>query len=327
MASYFNDIRVPTPRIVSVEVGGKNAPGVALQLDGEVATDIQTAGAAAPGAAIVSYFAENSVDGIHAALTAALKDTVNKPSVISISYGSPEGDEGNSPAEMEALNALFIQAARLNVTVIVSSGDTGSTLGANALKVEFPASSPFVLSCGGTSAVVSAGFKKISSETVWNEVWKFQGNTMPLATGGGFSAQFTRPPYQETAIGRGSYPQGFRGVPDVAASADPSRYGYFIRTIADAIAGGTSAAAPLWAALIARINQKMGARGFVNPDLYAAAQRFPASFKSITQGNNSLDPQTTSDWQANPNGWDPCTGLGCPNGAELLKALLNLQTT
>lgn len=171
--------------------------------------------------------------------------------------------------------------------------------------VDFPASSPSVLGCGGTKLLASNG--KISSEVAWNETVIDEG-----ATGGGVSTVFALPTWQ-THAGVPKAPSNFigRGVPDVAGNADPVT-GYEILVDGQSeVVGGTSAVAPLWAALIARLNQQLGkSLGYANPLLYGTKGN---GFHDITQGNNGA-------YQAKL-GWDACTGLGSPNGSAMLAAL------
>jgi kumamolisin len=172
--------------------------------------------------------------------------------------------------------------------------------------VDLPASLPPVLACGGTRLNTSHG--KITSETVWNELAQNEG-----ATGGGVSRIFALPSYQSSA-GVPVHPEtkfAGRGVPDVSGDADPVT-GYQVRVDGkNLVIGGTSAVAPLWAGLIAVINQQIGKQvGFVQPALYRIGS---SAFRDITTGNND-------GYNAAIN-WDPCTGLGSPNGAALLKAL------
>jgi kumamolisin len=191
------------------------------------------------------------------------------------------------------------------VTVYCAAGDNGANdfppgqgqqPGNHA---DFPASSPHVVGCGGTRITVSGS--SITDEEVWND----PGDG---ATGGGFSALFPRPDWQPETQG-----QNKRGVPDVAGDASPLS-GYVVRVDGqNTVIGGTSAVAPLWAGQTALLNQKLGRPiGFANPALYGLA---PASgaFKDITVGNNN-------GFNAGP-GWDPCTGLGRPDGARLLAGL------
>ena len=196
----------------------------------------------------------------------------------------------------------------MGVTVLAASGDSGSTDGSSDGKptVDFPASSPYVIGCGGTRLSLSG--TKIISEVVWNDLSSDEG-----ATGGGVSGFFALPTYQQTA-GVPKSPSGFvgRGVPDVAGDADPETGYSLIVDGSTAVIGGTSAVAPLWAGLIALINQsRKQPVGFLNPLIYAATVE--SSFNDITVGDN--------DGYNAGKGWDACTGLGSPNGAKLLQAL------
>jgi kumamolisin len=310
LAQYFKSLGIAKPPVVTaVDVaGGSNQPGGAA--DGEVMLDIEVVGALAPGAAIVVYFAPNTDQGFYEAISQAAHDTVHKPGVMSISWGGPE-DSWTGQAR-EAMQTALEDAAALGVTVTVASGDSGSGDGESDGQphVDFPASSPYALGCGGTKLLASAG--KITSEVVWNETSAGEG-----ATGGGVSVLFALPAWQEK-IGVPKAPNGMagRGVPDVAGDADPLT-GYQVLVDGEAqVIGGTSAVAPLWAALIARCNQKLTAPlGDVHAALYQIGEK---AFRDITQGNNGA-------YQAGP-GWDPCTGLGSPNGAALLSALAALRS-
>jgi kumamolisin len=211
------------------------------------------------------------------------------------------------------MNSALQDAAALGVTVTVACGDNGSTDGQadGELHTDFPAASPYALACGGTTLAGSG--TTISSESVWNEIANNEG-----ATGGGVSKVFPLPSYQGSA-GVPAQPQtGFagRGTPDVAGNADPST-GYQIRVDGqDEIVGGTSAVSPLWAALTALLNEKLGSPvGFLNPKLYPLNE---TGFHDITNGSN--DDSGLGYYSAGA-GWDPCTGLGSPDGAALLNAL------
>jgi kumamolisin len=305
LQSYFSLIGLKQPKVSAVAVdGGLNQPGG--DADGEVMLDIEVIGSIAPGAAIVVYFAPNTDQGFHDAISAAIHDTARKPSIISISWGGPE-DSWTQQAR-DALNAALQDAATVGVTVTVAAGDDGSTDGVTDGKqhVDFPASSPYVLSCGGTKVTQSGN--KISAEAVWNELSKNEG-----ATGGGVSNFFPIPDYQKNANVPTSLDTGFagRGVPDVSGDADPET-GYYVRVDGQMqVIGGTSAVAPLWAGLAALLNQQLGHPiGFVNPKLYAIPG---ASFRDIVTGDNGA-------WKAGP-AWDACTGLGSPNGVAVGNAL------
>jgi kumamolisin len=172
-----------------------------------------------------------------------------------------------------------------------------------------------VLACGGTRLVGSSG--TISSETVWNDLASNEG-----ATGGGISDVFPLPSWQAGAgVPASANPNHHvgRGVPDVAGDADPTT-GYV--TLVDGqsgVIGGTSAVAPLWAGLMALINQSFGKPvGFVNALLYQNQEK-TADFKDITSGNNGA-------YSAGP-GWDACTGLGSPIGAQVASVLGVTPTT
>ena len=316
LKKFFNGVQVPEPTVSAISVdGGKNTPG--SDADGEVELDIEVAGAVAPGANIAVYFAPNTDQGFINAIIDAAHDTSRKPSVISISWGAPE--DAWTAQSQQAMNAALQDAATLGVTVTAASGDNGSSDGVTdgKLHADFPASSPFILACGGTTLRGSGN--TISSETVWNETAQNEG-----ATGGGVSNVFPIPAYQQSA-GVPANPQttfAGRGVPDVSGDADPSTGYEIVVDGQNGVVGGTSAVAPLWAGLIALINQKLGRSvGFVNPVLYALTA--PA-FNDITSGNN--DDSGLGGYDASP-GWDACTGLGSPDGTALLNALYSTTTT
>jgi kumamolisin len=305
---YFAGLQISQPKVLAVSVDhGKNHPtGSANGPDGEVMLDIEVAGAIAPAAKIVVYFAPNTDAGFLDAITAAIHDTTNKPSVISISWGGPESSW--TQQAMTAYDQAFQAAAAMGITVCAAAGDDGSNdgVGDGSDHVDFPASSPFCLACGGTNLQGSG--TSIAQETVWNNG---PGNG---ATGGGVSGFFALPPYEEALqvkrTSGATQALAMRGVPDVCGDADP-RTGYDVRVDGqNTVIGGTSAVAPLWAGLIARINSAKARRaGFINPHLYVNA---PA-FHDITQGNNG-------DFGA-ATGWDACTGLGSPNGQKVADAL------
>ena len=307
LQTYFSGLGVKQPSVTAVSVdGGKNTPG--SDADGEVMLDIEIAGAIAPGASIAVYFAPNTDQGFVDAVTNAVHDTERKPSVISISWGGSE-DSWTQQAR-QALDQALEDAGTLGVAVTVASGDNGSDdgQGDKQLHVDFPASSPHVLACGGTK--LSGTGTTVRSETVWNESANNEG-----ATGGGVSRYFALPSYQSKA-GVPVQPEtkfAGRGVPDVAGDADPTT-GYSVRVDGqDQVVGGTSAVAPLWAALIALINQQTGKSvGFANAALYTGA----GVFRDITSGNN--DSSGLGSYTAKA-GWDACTGLGSPDGTAIAK--------
>lgn len=312
LSNYWSQLNLTkTPAVSAVSVGnGSNSPtGDSSGPDGEVMLDIEVAGSIAPGAKIVVYFADNTDAGFLNAITTAVHDSANNPSIVSISWGGPESSW--TEQAMTSMDEAFQSAAAMGVTVCVAAGDDGSTDGVTdgLNHVDFPASSPNVLACGGTKLVASGN--SITSESVWNELANNEG-----ATGGGVSDVFPLPSYQSNAGVPPSANPGAhvgRGVPDVAGDADPTT-GY--DTLVDGqsgVIGGTSAVAPLWAGLIALINQSVGKpAGLINPLLYQSAST-ASDFNDITSGNNGA-------YSAGP-GWDACSGLGSPVGAQVAVAL------
>jgi kumamolisin len=306
LAQYFSGLKRSVPKVTAVSVDhGQNSPtGDANGPDGEVMLDIEVVGAIAPAASIAVYFAPNTDAGFLDAVTSAIHDTTNKPSVISISWGSAESTW--TAQAMTAMDEAFQAAAMMGVTVCVASGDNGSSdgIGDGNDHVDFPASSPFAMGCGGTT-LRSTSRQTIAAETVWND-----GSTGG-ASGGGVSNYFPTPTWQ---VGLAATPSKgkpialtSRGVPDVAGNADPNTGYEILIDGATTVIGGTSAVAPLWAGLIARCNQTAASTvGYLNPLLY----KNPQSLRDVTQGTNG-------DFRAAP-GWDACTGLGSPNGQVLL---------
>jgi len=309
LTAYFKGLGQKAPKVIAVSVDkGKNSPGNANGADGEVMLDIEVSAAVAPGAKIVVYFAPNTDQGFIDAIGSAVHDTTNKPSVISISWGGPESSW--TAQAMTALDAACQSAAALGITITVAAGDNGSTDGGTGKNVDFPASSPHVLACGGTKLIGSGS--TITSEVVWNELANDEG-----ATGGGVSNVFALPSWQANAhVPAPSGSTGGRGVPDVCGDADPVT-GYKVRVDGQSLViGGTSAVAPLWAGLIALNNQQNGkSAGFIQPQIYAA--KASSAFHDIVSGNNGA-------FSAGP-GWDACTGLGSPIGSKII-ALLAAST-
>jgi kumamolisin len=297
--------KTPSVSAVAVGNGGNKPTGNPDGPDGEVMLDIEVAGAIANGVKIVAYFAENTDAGFLNAITTAAHDSTNNPSIISISWGGPESSW--TQQAMTSMDEAFAAAAAMGVTVTVAAGDNGSTDGVNdgESHVDFPASSPHVLACGGTKLVASGD--AITSETVWNELASNEG-----ATGGGISDVFPLPSWQSGAGVPKSANPGHnvgRGVPDVSGDADPTT-GYITRVDGQPeVIGGTSAVAPLWAGLVALINQTVEKPiGFINPLLYQAGDS-AGDFHDITSGSNGA-------YSAGP-GWDACTGLGSPIGSKI----------
>ncbi len=307
--AYFTGLGLAVPNVKAISVdGGRNHPTNANSADGEVMLDIEVAAAVAPKATIAVYFAPNTNKGFLDAIANAVHDSANKPSVISISWGSAESNWTGQA--MTQFDQVFQAAAAMGVTVCCAAGDNGSSDGMADHKphVDFPASSPFALGCGGTK--LTAAGSSISTEVVWN------ANPTQSATGGGVSGFFPLPAYQGNAKVpplAGSAGRRGRGVPDVAGDADPAS-GYQVRVDGKSfVIGGTSAVAPLWAGLIALMNQKLTHPvGYLNPLIYGSlAGR--GLFHDIVSGNNGSYSAAA--------GWDACTGWGSPVGDKLLHAL------
>ena len=312
ITAYFKTLGQTAPTVSPVSVNkGKNAPSNANSADGEVMLDIEVSAAVAPGAKIVVYFTSNTDQGFIDAISTAVHDTTNKPSVISISWGGPESTW--TKQSMTALDAACQSAAALGITITVAAGDDGSSDGVTDGKnhVDFPASSPHVLACGGTKLIGSGS--TITSEVVWNETAAKEG-----ATGGGVSTVFALPTWQASSSVPLAGTFAGRGVPDVAGDADPST-GYTIRVDGQtSVIGGTSAVAPLWAGLIALNNaQNKTTAGFLQPSIYTVKAK--SAFRDITSGNNGA-------FTAGP-GWDACTGLGSPIGTAFISLLAATAAT
>jgi kumamolisin len=327
--TYFQELGVPPPKVTVVpfEGDGGNNPGFnALDpfcRDAEVMLDLQVAGGMAPGAELLVYFArDDSDEGFLSAMSAIVHDAVNKPDIISISWGGPERT-GTDQFRL-AFDELLQSCAHLGITVCAATGDNAAPdfdaedprWDRNA-HVDFPASSPWTLAVGGTRISASGG--ALTNEEVWFE-------EAHVGAGGGISRYFAVPDYQRSAgVPRAMNPDGepMRGIPDVAANSAPAS-GFRILCNGQRFPdpaknvpamGGTSAAAPLWAALVARLNQALGRRcGFLNPALYQLAGE-SGVFRRPAEGTNGT-------YSVGP-GWNPCTGLGSVDGTKLLEAIRN----
>ncbi len=307
ISNYFSSLGLKTPEVIAVSVdGGINDPGSPDSADGEVMLDIEVAGAVAPDALLAVYFAPNTDKGFLDAINTAIHDSKNKPDILSISWGAPESDWTSQ--SLDAFNIAFQAAASMGITVCVAAGDRGSSDGVSdgLVHVDFPSSSPYVLACGGTRLITVGN--AIQTETVWHE-------SADSATGGGVSNVFDLPSYQRNAnvpVSVSSNSKG-RGVPDIAADADPST-GYKVLVDGNQlIIGGTSAVAPLVAGLIARINENNGKNvGFIHHELYSNA----SICRDIVNGNNTTT--STNKGYLAGKGWDACTGWGVPIGSKWL---------
>jgi kumamolisin len=315
---FFQEIGVPLPTVTSVSIDhAGNNPTTPDSADGEVMLDLEVAGAVTPKAKFVVYFAPNQGDqGFLDAINAAINDTERKPSVISISWGGPE--DSLDQQTLDAFHNLFVNAAAVGITVCIASGDHGTAdLDAfhwdGKIHVDHPACDSMVLGCGGTQIDNNV-------DVVWNDGTPFDTSTPDgggWASGGGISELVGVPDYQQNANLPVSIDNGKpgRGVPDIAMSAT----NYFTRVdSSEGASGGTSAVAPLMAALVALLNQaKNKPVGFLNPFLYANVSK--GVVHDVTSGTNAIK-NTVKGYTAGP-GWDACTGLGTPDGRAILENL------
>lgn len=296
--TYFAQLGISgTPNITPVSVDGVvNNPSDTSGANYEVILDIEVIAAIVPRAAIFVYFAPNSTQGFYNGINRAITDGCN---VISISWGAHENGWGGSSV-IRQYDSLFATAVAAGISIFCASGDNGSSDGAPGNNVDFPASSPNVIGCGGTT--LSATANSIDNEVSWNN------NTG--ATGGGISKIFTKPTYQNIV----AYSLSGRGVPDICGDADPNTgYTLYYRG-SNIVIGGTSAVSPLWAALTARCNQNLAAAGKALAGFYLPLIYNNAVCRDIVSGNNGAFTAGAA--------WDPCTGLGSPNGTALLNLLI-----
>jgi len=310
-------MQVPRPQIVEIDVGGGRNVAPAdppSDFDKEVALDVQVIAGTAPEARIAVYFTGKGQPGLVAGVSEAVHGSTARPSVIAITWGQPE--DSWDPEARKGLDAVLQDAVRLGITVLASSGDYLATDGASdqMVHVDYPASSPYVLGCGGTQITLDDGRTRIVNEVVWNDGRK-------NGTGGGISEIYAVPDFQNGLALPVSLNDGKRGrgVPDVAATAARTNSYRIVLGNRETVNGGTSAVAPLWGAFIALLNEQRGATlGFVNPRLYQA----PHLLNPITSGNNAHPIFKELGYAAAADGsWNACTGLGTPNGAAIIQAL------
>lgn len=338
IAAFCEANDLPVPKISVVEVqGGRNAPASttairelldwvngqtelsaealhsssieAAQATVEVTMDLAILAGLAPSAHLVVYFGTSDEQGLYHALSRAIYDETNRPDVLSISWG--ESEVAMSEPLLRAMDRLLLAASHLGITVCASSGDSGARNNSpdHQLVVNFPASSPYCLACGGTYA----HFKPVSGavEIVEEIAWNATHFGHKWATGGGVSRRFPLPVWQQHArVPLGPTGRPGRGVPDVAGPSDP-RCGFEIPIAGRSFTStGTSAVAPLWAALLACCNQALGRRcGHVHDHLYYIGHRGLAGLRPVVSGHND-------GYEAGP-GWDACTGYGTPSGRHL----------
>ncbi|HEY3844190.1 MAG TPA: S53 family peptidase [Acidimicrobiales bacterium] len=312
---------------------------------GEEVLDAEVVHSIAPRAALTILLVKgnslDSADNAVAASVAALRLGASKGGIISLSpAGQIGGEHCVTPAQVDQLNTALEEVAAHHVTVVAASGDVGAAgepcalitaLGGNGPRstpikeVGLVTSDPFVLSAGGTTLDANHSTGAWIDETAWGAPYGDPGSFFQ-ASGGGFSDLFARPSYQNGVQGIGT----MRGIPDVAADAN-SHTGFPVVTGNGGrgyeLSGhaGTSAAAPIWAGIIALADQYAKRHlGFVNPAIYqiGLSSQYHQAFHDITVGNNTAEfpPETIVGYQAG-SGWDPVTGWGSPD-AEALVPLL-----
>jgi len=310
------------PKVIHVAVDGATPTFTGSDSDIENTLDLQIAGGICPTATLLLFSAPNTNKGFYDAINAAvIGTTVNgvlyKPSIVSISWGAPENQYSNS--SLQAFNQLFQTAVSLGITITVACGDSGSDdgVGDGQPHADFPASSPYVTACGGTS-LASGGI-----ESAWTWSARYQ-----WGTGGGISRIFPAPSYQRGVV---TYPtgtlpstatlQGLRALPDIALNADPLSGWtiYFNNQLLYNEMGGTSCVAPAMAGLLGLMNLRYSVS--FNTSLYAAYKVAAAScFVDITIGNNDSIAGSNGVFPCT-SGYDFCTGLGAVNGVNLFSVL------
>jgi subtilase family serine protease len=312
------------------------APGASpFQAPGEYAGDVEIVHAIAPQAAIRVILIPADVSfalGVRD-FNAALRMAPSLGSVVSITQGG-FNESCLTSAQVATIHSALEFDRERHVTVAVASGDFGAegqpctATPTPARAVVFPASDPLALAVGGTSLHASHRTGAYIGETVWNR--PLAGVPEVVASGGGFSADFARPAYQAHVPGIGAR----RGVPDVASDADPDTGIAFVEAGGGQFgiypAGGTSAGAPVWAAIAALADQYAGRHlGFINPAIYEIGRsaQYHRAFHDVTKGNNTVQvgSVTVRGFDAGP-AWDPVTGWGSPNAQVLIPLLARYVT-
>ena len=369
LAAYFKQkIGLQTPPTVNSILVLNTQMDLNDGATGEVYLDIEVIGAMAPKATIDVYFAPWSGEGYLNAVEQAIHN--DDYAAVSISYGFDEDMKettGNPgwPSLNQHVDEAFRDAVAVGIPIFVSTGDQGSsslrgqlnsgdevTLYSKTAHAGYPASSPYATAVGGTQLYAKNG--AIDKEIVWNELGPLQQGKFYYggATGGGVSDRYKTAPSYQTKAGidlqsANTPPVKGRAIPDVAGNAG-STTGYLVSQppnsqVAIAPVGGTSASAPMWAALMACVRESLSTAlhgtvpvFFLNDFVYACGKT--AAFRDIVGGRDfSFDPQkglvpgaftaignnrsTQVDAYSAKQGYDLCTGWGSPNGVELLNQL------
>ncbi len=309
---YANQFGLPAPNLKNILVDGGSGSGI----DAEVTLDIELALALAPASQIYVYEGPNSDQGVLDTYNRIATDNIAKQ--VSTSWGL--GEDNSSAQFLQAENAIFLQMAAHGQTIYAAAGDSGAydDYPKTTRVVDDPASQPYVVAVGGTKLTVDSVSGAYGSESVWNE------GLGRGAGGGGISTVWPLPSWQKHIAG--TFSKTHRNVPDVSLNADPYT-GYAIYYNGRwTIYGGTSCAAPLWAAFTACINQARAANqkpalGFVNPLFYkiGVGTLYGSDFNDVTMGDNLF-------YRAHKN-WDNASGWGSFNGANLFESLTGSSQT
>ena len=302
-----------------------NYSGAAGQGAAEVTLDMEMVAAVAPHANMLVYEGPNTLQGLNDTYARIVND--NKAQTVSISWGLCETFSGNT--ELQLLDNIFKQGSVQGISFFAAAGDAGAyDCGDTNLAVDSPADDPYVTGVGGTSLLLNPD-GSYNSESVWADPTDTFHGPKGSGGGGGVSTVYKQPGWQVGSGVQNSYSTGYREVPDVSANASPNP-GYAVYCTASNAAcpstgwvsiAGTSAAAPIWAASTALINQYMQVQakkqlGLINPALYGlfnGYQAFPA-FHDVTTGTNNYYPATS--------GYDMASGLGSPDVFNIARDLV-----
>jgi kumamolisin len=329
LRTFAETAKIPkVPSVVIVDAESLSATdGGDADSTGEVMLDVEVVAGVCSGASIVCYFSHFTEQGWIDALDTAIHDTKHNPTVLSVSWGLAEGEDIWTGQAMSAVNDTLKEAANLGIPVCIAAGDDGSSdqVSDGRAYVDFPSSSPYVLCVGGTALRRQPDG---NVETVWKDGDGTRADGGG-STGGGVSTVFPVPEWQAGVAVPSVNPSPIAGrcVPDVAANAAGSTGYYMVASGKGQVSGGTSAAAPLWAGLIACLNANLGANKHVNyltpllyvPNKNTGGQPLGAlACNDITQGDNNT--AAAGGYSAAP-GYDAVTGWGSPDGMKLLQLL------
>ncbi len=313
ISQFLSQNNLGQPSITNTLVDGFDGSAGAGAI--EVELDIDVVAEIAPKAAQIVYEGPNTTQGVNDTYNQIVTD--NKAQITTISWGECESQSG--AAELQTLDGIFKQGAAQGISLFAASGDSGAyDCNDTNLAVDSPAGDPYITGVGGTNLQETNGV--YTSESVWSDPTSTQRGVKGSGGGGGLSSTFDQPSWQVAPGVTNQFSNGKREVPDVSADADPQT-GYAVYctvsaagcpTTGNIVVGGTSAAAPLWAASTALLNeylQKQGkARvGFINPTLYTLAndKQANAPFHDVASGDNLYYPATA--------GYDLASGLGSPD--------------